>query len=236
MDIFKFKQFNVDQSGCAMKVNTDGVLLGALAEANTPQSIVDIGTGTGVIALMLAQRFTEAKIDAVEIDKEAAEMARENFKNSQFQQRLFSHFDTFEVFFDNNKGKKYDLIISNPPFFLDSLTSANDKKNLARHTDGSFFMRLIKYTAEYLTDTGTCQLIVPLPTAMLIKELLPKYQLYLQKIIAIKSFANSASHREIITFGKEQKGILEKPFVIYNEPKVYSLEYRGALAGFLTIF
>jgi tRNA1Val (adenine37-N6)-methyltransferase len=236
VDIFKFKQFDVDQSGCAMKVNTDGVLLGALAEADNPQSIVDIGAGTGVIALMLTQRFAGARIDAVEIDEDAAKTADRNFKNSQFQQRLFSHFDTFKVFFDKNKGSKYDLIVSNPPFFLDSLTSANDKKNLARHTDGSFFTRLIKYTAEYLTDTGTCQLIVPLPTATLIKELLPKHQLHLQKIIAIKSFANSAPHREIITFGKEQKGILEEPFVIYDEPKVYSLEYRTALADFLTIF
>jgi tRNA1Val (adenine37-N6)-methyltransferase len=236
VDIFKFKQFDVNQSGCAMKINTDGVLLGALAEANNPQSIVDIGTGTGVIALMLAQRFAEAKIDAVEIDGDAAKTADRNFKNSQFQHRLYPHFNTFESFFDNHKRKKYDLIVSNPPFFLDSLTSANDKKNLARHTDGSFFMRLIKYTAEHLTDTGTCQLIVPLPTATLIKVLLPKYQLHLQSIISVKSFADSAPHREIITFGKEKKGILEKPFVIYDEPKVYSLEYRAALADFLTIF
>jgi tRNA1Val (adenine37-N6)-methyltransferase len=236
VDIFKFKQFDVDQSGCAMKVNTDGVLLGALAKADNPQSIIDIGTGTGVIALMLAQRFAGARIDAVEIDEDAAKTADRNFKNSQFQQRLFSNFDTFEVFFDKNKGSKYDLIVSNPPFFLDSLTSTNDKKNLARHTDGSFFTRLIKYTAEYLTDAGTCQLIVPLPTATLIKVLLPKYQLHLQKIITIKSFANSEPHREIIIFGKRQKGILEDEFVIYDEPKVYSLEYRAALADFLTIF
>ena len=219
-----------------MKVNTDGVLLGALAEADNPQSIVDIGTGTGVIALMLAQRFAEAIIDAVEIDETAAETANRNFKTSQFQHRLFAYFDTFEVLFDKNKGNRYDLIVSNPPFFLDSLTSANDKKNLARHTDSSFFTRLLKYTTEHLTDTGTCQLIVPLLTASLIKELLPKYQLHLQKIIAIRSFAGSVPHREIIAFGKEQKGILDEPFVIYNEPKVYSLEYRVALADFLTIF
>jgi tRNA1Val (adenine37-N6)-methyltransferase len=236
MDIFKFKQFDVDQSGCAMKVNTDGVLLGALAEADNPQSIVDIGTGTGVIALMLAQRFTEAKIDAVEIDGDAAKTADLNFKSSQFQHRLYPHFDTFESFFDNHKGKKYDLIVSNPPFFLDSLTSTNDKKNLARHTDGSFFTRLIKYTAEYLTDTGTCQLIVPLPTATLIKGVLPKYQLHLQKIIAIKSFAGSAPHREIITFGKEQKEVLEEKIFIYDEPQVYAQGYQCILKDFLTIF
>ncbi|MDB5127199.1 methyltransferase [Mucilaginibacter sp.] len=236
MDIFKFKQFDVNQSGCAMKINTDGVLLGALAEANNPQSIVDIGTGTGVIALMLAQRFAVARIDGIEIDEAAAETANRNFKNSSFQHRVYAHFNTFEGFFDSHKGNKYDLIVSNPPFFLDSLTSANDKKNLARHTDGSFFKKLLRCTNEYLTDTGSCQLILPLATAALIKDLLPKYQLHLQKIISIRSFADSAPHREIITFGKEQKGILEEEFVIYDEPKIYSLEYQVALADFLTIF
>jgi tRNA1Val (adenine37-N6)-methyltransferase len=236
MDIFKFKQFDVNQSGCAMKINTDGVLLGALAEANNPQSIVDIGTGTGVIALMLAQRFAVAHIDAVEIDEDAAETASGNFEHSPFQYRVYSHFNTFEGFFKDHYWKKHDLIVSNPPFFLDSLESSNQKKTLARHTDGSFFKKLLRCANEYLTDTGTCQLISPLPTAELIKDLLPKYQLHLQKIISIKSFADSVPHREIITFGKEQKGILEEEFVIYNEPKIYSLEYQMALADFLTIF
>ncbi|MEB0262089.1 MULTISPECIES: methyltransferase [unclassified Mucilaginibacter] len=236
MDIFRFKQFDVDQTGCAMKVNTDGVLLGALAEADNPQSIVDIGTGTGVIALMLAQRYVIAKIDAVDIDKDTAEMAGGNFKNSQFSNRLTAHLNSFEDFFDSHKGNTYDLIVSNPPFFLDSLTSANDKKNLARHTDGAFFERLLKYVAEFLTDYGTCQFIIPLPTATLIKGLLPIYQLRLQKIIAIKSFAHSDPHREIITFGKEQKEVLKKELFIYDEPKVYAEGYQSLLKDFLTIF
>ncbi len=219
-----------------MKVNTDGVLLGALAEANDPQSILDIGTGTGVIALMLAQRFSTAKIDAVEIDNDAAKAADQNFRNSKFNNRLTAYFNSFEDFFDSHKGNTYDLIVSNPPFFLDSLTSANDKKNLARHTDGAFFERLLKYVAEFLTDYGTCQFIIPLPTATLIKELLPAHQLHLQKIITIKSFAHSDPHREIITFGKEQKEVLKKELFIYDEPKVYAEGYQSLLKDFLTIF
>jgi tRNA1Val (adenine37-N6)-methyltransferase len=235
-DIFKFKQFDVDQTGCAMRVNTDGVLLGALATANNPQSIVDIGTGTGVIALMLGQRFAVARIDGVDIDESAAEAAYRNFKASQFQYRMYAHFDTFEGFFESHNWKKHDLIVSNPPFFLDSLTSADEQKRLARHTDGSFFKKLLRCADEYLTDTGTCQLIIPLPTAAVVKDLLPKYQLHLQRVISIKSFADSAPHREIITFGKEQKGIIEDEFVIYDAPKVYSTEYQIALGDFLTIF
>jgi tRNA1Val (adenine37-N6)-methyltransferase len=234
--IFKFKQFDVDQNGCAMKVNTDGVLLGALATANNPQSIVDIGTGTGVIALMLAQRFAVARIDGVDIDESAAEAADRNFASSQFQYRMYAHFDTFEGFFESHNWKKHDLIVSNPPFFLDSLASADEQKRLARHTDGSFFKKLLRCAEQYLTDAGTCQLILPLPTAAVVKGLLPKYQLYLQKVISVKSFADSEPHREILAFSKEQKGIGEEEFVIYDAPKVYSLKYQVALADFLTIF
>src|ERR1700750_1450773 len=103
--IFKFKQFDIDQSGCAMKINTDGVLLGALADADKSQSILDIGTGTGVIALMLAQRFADAKIDAVEIDQSAAETAGRNFQNSSFADRLTLYPSGFAEFFNRNPGK-----------------------------------------------------------------------------------------------------------------------------------
>src|SRR3569832_358514 len=118
---FHFKQFNVDQTGCAMKINTDGVLLGALADANSPKTILDIGTGTGVIALMLAQRFTRAKIDAVEIDEQATETAVRNFADSPLAERLTVYPFGFVDFFDKYPGRRYDLIVSNPPFYINSL-------------------------------------------------------------------------------------------------------------------
>jgi tRNA1Val (adenine37-N6)-methyltransferase len=232
-DIFKFKQFHVDQSGCAMKVNTDGVLLGALAQANNPQRILDIGTGTGVIALMLAQRFINAHIDAVEIDEHAAKTAGKNFKESVFTGRLnIVHGDFATV----TPSEKYDLIISNPPFFLDSLTSANEKMNLAKHTDGSFFDRLIKLAADYLTENGICQLIAPLLTVALIKRLLRSHELHLQDVVAIKSFTASLPHRQIITFGREERQLTINDFIIYSTSKVYTPKYQIALADFLTIF
>ncbi len=98
--VFRFKQFNVDQSGCAMKINTDGVLLGALVETDQPKTILDLGTGTGVIALMLAQRFGDARIDAVEIDPVAAQTAEKNFAGSPFFERLSIYSIGFEQFFD----------------------------------------------------------------------------------------------------------------------------------------
>ncbi|MFA6086205.1 tRNA1(Val) (adenine(37)-N6)-methyltransferase [Mucilaginibacter sp.] len=235
-NVFKFKQFNVDQTNCAMKINTDGVLLGALTEANDPQSILDIGTGTGVIALMLAQRFTSAKIDAVEIDEDAAETARENFNNSPFIYRIIAYTTGFESFFEQYPHKKFDLIVSNPPFFLNSLESPGIKKNLARHTDEGFYKKLITAVAEHLTETGTCQLILPVPTANLVKGLLPECQLHLQKQISICSFPDDAPHREILIIGNTQTGIIKKTFVIYDHPKVYSVAYQNTLKEFFTIF
>jgi len=137
--MFQFKQFSVDQSGCAMKINTDGVLLGALADANQPPNILDIGTGTGVIAMMLAQRFTDAHIDAVEIDLSAAQTAERNFKNSAFGDRLSVYHKDFNAFFKENPTKEYDLIVSNPPFHINSLESPKAKKTLAKHTGEGFF-------------------------------------------------------------------------------------------------
>ncbi|MDB5287741.1 MAG: methyltransferase protein [Mucilaginibacter sp.] len=236
MSIFKFKQFNVDQTGCAMKINTDGVLLGTLAEANDPQNILDIGTGTGVIAIILAQRFTVAKIDAVEIDEGAAKTAHKNFNNSPFAYRMLAHAAGFETFFEQHAGKKFDLIVSNPPFFLNSLESPGIKKNLARHTDEGFYERLIKAVAKHLTETGTCQLILPIPTSNLVKYLLPKYQLYLQKQICIYSFPGDEAHREMLIIGNTQTSIIEENFVIYDHPKVYSAAYQIALKEFFTIF
>src|SRR5271165_4590165 len=108
--MFQFKQFSVDQSGCAMKINTDGVLLGAITDANNPGTILDIGTGTGVIALMLAQRFDTAVIDAVEIDSDAAKTAERNFKGSPFADRLNVYALEFENYFYLFPERKYDLI------------------------------------------------------------------------------------------------------------------------------
>jgi tRNA1Val (adenine37-N6)-methyltransferase len=235
-DIFNFKQFAVNQAGCAMKVNTDGVLLGALAGAAAPKTILDIGTGTGVIALMLAQRFEIAQIDAVEIDEAAAKTAEGNFKASKFANRLYLFASGFEEYFDAYPDKKYDLIVSNPPFFLNSLASPGVKKNLARHADNAFFERLVTSVAGHLTVDGTCVMILPLDTVDLMKELLPSNELYLQGIVEVRSFAHSVPHRLIVTIGKRQKEIANSALVIYDEPKVYSSAYQYTLKDFLTIF
>jgi tRNA1Val (adenine37-N6)-methyltransferase len=234
--VFRFKQFNVDQTGCAMKVNTDGVLLGALAGANHPQNILDIGTGTGVIALMLAQRFNNALIDAVEIDVSAASTATRNFNNSPFAARLTVYAEGFKSFLERLPKRKYDLIISNPPFHIHSLKSQEKNEALAKHTDEHFFEELVNVVASHLKEDGSCCLILPLQTAELVRSLITTNKLCLQKIISLYSFAESMPHREILFFDCEQEKLIKDKFVIYAQPNIYSQAYREILKDFLTIF
>jgi tRNA1Val (adenine37-N6)-methyltransferase len=234
--MFRFKQFSVDQSGCAMKINTDGVLLGAIASNEQAQRILDIGTGTGVIALMLAQRFIDAKIEAVEIDVSAAETAAKNFKNSVFNERLQIFPSNIETFFDEHPENKYDLIISNPPFYLNSLESPKAKKTLAKHTDADFFWGLMKGIAGHLSPKGLCWLILPVQTATLIKDLAMQNGLYPPKTVAIRSFENSEPHREIVCFGFEEVLTETTNFTIYEATGIYSDEYKMLLRPYFLNF
>jgi tRNA1Val (adenine37-N6)-methyltransferase len=235
-DIFRFKQFSVNQSGCAMKVNTDGVLLGALATVHQPTTILDIGSGTGVIALMLAQRFGNSHIDAVEIDRAAAETAKSNFNYSPFANRLTLHSSSFEQFFTDHPDKRYDLIVSNPPFYINSLESPGAGKTLAKHADQYFFERLVRGVEDALTEDGLFWLILPPDTAGIVKNLADDCLLRLHNIINIYSYPESTPHREVLVFGTKETPIELNKLVIYNEPKHYTQQYQELLRSFLTIF
>jgi tRNA1Val (adenine37-N6)-methyltransferase len=234
--LFKFKQFHVDQSGCAMKINTDGVLLGALVKSDAAQTILDIGTGTGVITLMLAQQFTDAMIDAVEIDTPAADTARKNFQDSKFSDRLKVYPVGFEQYFQSHLDRKYDLIVSNPPFYINSLTATGDKMNLAKHTDQFFFEELIAAASTHLTPDGKFWVVLPVQTAAVVKTLASHHHLYVQHLITIHSFADSDAHREIIILSHSETKSTDEQFIIYDSPKVYSEQYRETLKDFFTIF
>ncbi|HEY0899864.1 MAG TPA: methyltransferase [Sphingobacteriaceae bacterium] len=235
-NLFRFKQFAVDQSNCAMKVNTDGVLLGALAYASDPQSILDIGAGTGVIALMLAQRYVTARVDAVEIDPQAAQTASLNFQNSAFADRLDLYPGSFVQFFATIPERKYDLIVTNPPFFLNSLKSASKAKETARHTDTEFFEDLFVLSARHLSHGGTLAMILPIDTAGAVEHLAHQAGLYGRWKIDVRSYPSSVPHREILGFGLTQTEPTRDDFIIYAAEKVYSPQYRHLLKDFLTIF
>jgi tRNA1Val (adenine37-N6)-methyltransferase len=234
--MFQFKRFGVDQSNCAMKINTDGVLLGALAEGDNPASVLDIGTGTGVIALMLAQRFDHAQIDAVEIDTLAATTAASNFENSVFKERLSVYPIGFEAFFETYPEKKYDLIVSNPPFYLNSLHSPEEKKQLAKHADKDFFESMLQGVATHLLLQGTFWLILPQQTAHVAKTIAASLGLYIMKVINVRSFTDKEPHREIVVFGFGEHQKQEEQFVIYESVGYYTQQYQQALKEFFTIF
>ncbi len=232
--IFRFKQFDVDQTGCSMKVNTDGVLLGALASAAAPTRVLDIGTGTGVIALMLAQRFPQAAIDAIEIDPQAAATAARNFRQSVFAPRLACHTVGLADF---EAEGQYDLLVSNPPYFLDSLKNPDQRKSTARHTDWSFFERLLSCASRWLTDKGSLQLILPIPIAEELCERAARgFGLFCQWRIDIHSFEGKAPVRCIAAMGRDDVKEAREPFMIYAAAGQYSDAYRRVLRDFFLAF
>jgi tRNA1Val (adenine37-N6)-methyltransferase len=234
--IFYFKQFSVNQANCAMKVNTDGVLLGALAGNNNPLNVLDIGTGTGVIALMLAQRYPSSVITAVEMDEAAAQTAGFNFNNSQFDDRLQVYAQSFQDYFEGHPSQQFDLIVSNPPFYIQSLPSPGKQKAMAKHADSHFFKELITGIASHLTTNGESWLIAPLNTISLILSLAELNGLFMQRAIDVLSYPHSEPHRRIIVLGRKQTPVTTTRLYIYDAPGVYNAEYRALLSAFLTIF
>lgn len=221
-----------------MKVNTDGVLLAALTEGQSPARVLDIGTGTGVIALMIAQRFSSASVDAVEMDPDAAATALKNFAASPFADRLHLYEGSFQEYGENEMKvlPKYDLIVSNPPYFLNSLRSPDGKKGMARHAEASFFSDLMNFAAENLTEGGFLTLILPLSTSALIGKMALSEDLYPLYEIIISSYANTKPVRKIISFGRTKKAFFSRNFVIYQRERHYSPEYQQALRDFFIIF
>lgn len=170
MKPFKFKQFTVEQDRCAMKIGTDGVLLGAwVSIKNNPFSILDIGAGTGIIALQLAQRSYAEMVDAIEIDGNAFEQCVDNFENSPWGDRLYCYHASLEEFMEEIEDK-YDLIISNPPFYSPPLPAASppigekkipNSRKLARFNDALPFDELIESVSLLLSDEGIFSVIIP---------------------------------------------------------------------------
>jgi tRNA1Val (adenine37-N6)-methyltransferase len=221
-----------------MKINTDGVLLGAMAHVNDAAKILDIGTGTGVIALMLAQRNRDAEIDALDIDLNAFERAKSNFEKSIFHANLKVFHFGFKEYFDVNPLLKYDLIVSNPPFFLNALPSPNQTKNLARHTNLNFFIDLIQYASNHLNPNGILEMVLPLDISFMLQDMASSYQLYLIKCVEIKSFDTKAPFRHILSFSKNNKleNITKETFCIYEAEGIHSLPYKTLLKNFFKIF
>ncbi len=227
--IFKFKKFTVDQSGCAMKINTDGVLLAALAETEVHENMLDVGTGTGVIALMLAQRFPTAYIEGIEIDTDASITAALNFKNSMFNERLLSKNISIA---DYHSPKKFDLIISNPPYFVNDLKNAELKKGIARHADEQFFNELMAKVSELLTQEGSFWFILPVKQAAFLIAQAQGLGLHVAKKIHLHSDVTKPAFRWIVCLNRFNTDTEIRHFYIYEAEKVYTTAYKELLKDF----
>lgn len=202
--MFQFKQFSLEQNRCAMKIGTDGVLLGAWTPIeHNPYSILDIGTGTGIIALMLAQRSQAAQIDALEIDEEAYEQATDNFENSPWNDRLFCFHAGLDEFMEEPEDE-YDLIVSNPPFHQEDYKSNNEQRDLARFQDAMPFEDLIEAADLLLSENGIFAVIIPFKEEEKFLNLAHEYELYPVKITRVKGTPTTEIKRSLLAFSRNQ--------------------------------
>jgi tRNA1Val (adenine37-N6)-methyltransferase len=231
--IFKFKKFEVDQSDCPMKINTDGVLLGVMANQPSPLRILDIGTGTGVIALMLAQRYEDAQVEAVEIDPSAANRAKLNFEISAFAGRLSLQCADISAYESSNR---FDLILSNPPYFVNDLKSLEPRKGLARHAHEAFFDSLIRKVSRLLRPNGVFWVILPVKQAeqLIINAVLVR--LFPSKIIHVFSDETKPEFRQIVCFGTASGPVEEENFYIYASTGIYTDAYVSLLKDFFLAY
>ena len=201
-NIFQFKQFAINQDRCAMKVGTDGVLLGAWANApEKPCRILDIGTGTGLVALMMAQRFPEAKVVGIDIDNDAAKQAQENVDASPFCDRMtIINGDAINI--EDNEG--FDVIVCNPPYFIDSLICPENQRTLARHTVGLTYEQLMKTANRLLKTDGYFSIVIPTENNDAIESAAAFEGLMVSRICIIKTTPNKFPKRQLMEFRKQR--------------------------------
>ena len=213
-----------------MKVGTDGVLLGAWCNIENCSTILDVGTGSGLIALMLAQR-SEAQIDAVEIDEDAAQQATENVRNSPFRKRIRVINDSFQNYVEKS-DVTYDLIVTNPPYFIRSLHSPNEKRTFARHGEKLPYTDIIDGSCSLLSTTGRLALILPCEQAMYIRQLAEKKKLFLQRQTIVYPTPKSNPNRILMEWTKEEKPCEETKLTIEITRHNYTEEFTKLTKDF----
>ena len=219
-DYFQFKQFKIEQDQCAMKVGTDGVLLGAWTDVEDSKDILDIGAGTGLISLMLAQRAPEALITGLEIDTTAANQATSNIQNSPFNDRIELINADIK---SHNLNSKYDLIVCNPPFFSTGTKSPSETRNTARHDDYLSYALLLSKSASLLNKSGKLSVVIPLESLNDFQVLAKQNDLYLKRRCDVFPNHSKPSKRVLLEYictkteVKEEKLILEEQRHNYTE-------------------
>lgn len=224
--MFQFKQFSVKQDKTAMKVGTDGVLLGAWAPIHhNPFSVLDVGAGTGIIALMLAQRSHAEQIDALEIDEDAYEQAVENFESSPWGDRLFCFHAGLDEFIEEPEDE-YDLIVSNPPFYAEDYKTDNEQRDLARFQDAMPFEEIVEAADLLLSENGVLAVILPFREEEKFVALAKEAELYPFKITRAKGTSKSDIKRSLLAFSRNEASEIEiDELIIEIDRHVYTPEY-----------
>ena len=200
-DFFRFKQFVVRQSGASMKVGVDSVLLGAWAEVDHTSRILDAGAGTGLLALMMAQRYPEALIDAVEIEREACLQAVENVENSVWSSRIRVICADFTDYIEDCSFR-YDMIISNPPYFTASLKPQDKKRDIARHNDSLPHSLLLAGSAKLLTPAGVLAVVLPPAEATSLIDNAATYNLFVKRMLHVQTVPSKPVYRMLVEISK----------------------------------
>ena len=229
---FQFKQFSVAQDRCAMKVGTDAVLLGAWSALDhMPNTILDIGSGTGILALIMAQRSTAELIDALEIDADAYEQCVHNFETSDWGDRLFCYHVSLDEFVGEIEDT-YDLIISNPPFYTDHFKSRNEARNKARFEDALPFEELLTSVSKLLSVTGQLNVIIPFSEEINFISLAKNVDLYPIRILRVRGQEESPVKRSLISFTFQENKIEVSELTIEITRHHYTHDYINLTKDF----
>ena len=227
---FRFKQFTIEQDRCAMKVGTDGTLLGAWVDISGAQKILDIGTGTGLIALMLAQR-SFAEIDAVEIDTDSSIQARENVERSPWSDRI--QIENYSIQkYANICQKRYDLIVSNPPFFENASKAKNQPRTVARHTDFLSQADLLQAAVQLLSETGRLAIIYPVEQAKNFQVKAEYFGLFCLRKLSVKPMPKIPVKRILMELSKQQLPSEQDTMTIEEKQYLYTPDFISLIKDF----
>jgi tRNA1Val (adenine37-N6)-methyltransferase len=230
---FRFKQFRIHQDKCAMKVCTDACLFGAFTANRLPftaHRILDIGTGTGLLSLMLAQKLNDVMLDAIEIDEAAAQQAKENFEASQWKERLNIYNFSIQQFAET-VNKKYDVIISNPPFYESDLKSDDAKRNLALHSAELKLDELIAIAERLLNDNGSFFVLLPYHRTEDLQQLITG-KFFIKEKVFIRQTSTHKYFRSMFWLIKQFVNEHQSEIIIMNDKNEYSVEFKELLKDY----
>jgi tRNA1Val (adenine37-N6)-methyltransferase len=228
--VFRFKQFSIEDSNCAMKVGTDAVLLGAWANVKGVKRILDVGTGCGIIALMLAQRTEEdVNIEGIEIEEQSAIQAQENLEKTLWYNRILFHNYSLQTF---RSAYKYDLIVSNPPYFNNSQLPPTNQRARARHTDTLSYEELIVHSKKFLKSKGKLAVVLPYEEGKEFLSLASLHQLFCIRQLAFYSRKGKPQERWLFEFSTEPLTLKTEMLVLHGAGESWSEDYKKLTRDF----